>query len=278
MDTSAERLKTRDVSSDRPQRVNVLGVGVHPSNMASTLALFDRWISERRREYVCVADVHVVMQARWTPQYRMVLNGAGMVTTDGMPLVWLCRLERGRHVERVYGPDLLLAACEHGLSAGRRHFFLGGPPGLGEALAARLTERFPGLQVAGVHSPPFRATSAAEDRAMVEQINAAEPDFVWVGLGAPKQEWWMARYRPELKAPLLIGVGAAFDFHAGAKTQAPAPLRAIGAEWLFRLLTEPARLWPRYRRVVPAFLYHLVLQRSGLARYPLDGAEALGAA
>ena len=275
MDMSAERLRTSDVPPGRPVRVNVLGVGVHPSNIASTLGLFDRWLAERRRDYVCVADVHVIMQARWDPQYRALLNGAGMVTTDGMPLVWLCRMERGRHVERVYGPDLLLAACEHGLSSGHRHFFLGGPPGLGETLAGRLAERFPGLQVAGVHSPPFRATSPAEDRAMIEQINAAGADFVWVGLGAPKQEWWMARFRPELEAPLLIGVGAAFDFHAGVKTQAPAPLRAIGAEWLFRLLTEPARLWPRYRRVVPAFLYHLFLQRSGFARYPLEGAEAL---
>lgn len=264
-------------SGDPPaseDRVNILGVAVDPSNIPSALLRFDRWIAEGRREYVCVADVHVIMQARWNPAYRAVLNGAGMTTTDGMPLVWLCRFDRGPNVQRVYGPDLLLAACEHGLGSGRRHFFLGGAPGLGETLAERLTVRFPGLQVAGVHSPPFRPSTASEDRDMILKINAARPDYVWVGLGAPKQELWMAKFRAALDAPVLLGVGAAFDFHAGAKKQAPARIRAMGAEWLFRLLTEPARLWPRYRKVVPGFLYHLALQRSGFARYPLEDAGA----
>ncbi len=272
MDKAAIQQTKGDPHAGRGDRVNILGVGVTASNIASALARFDRWIGEKRREYVCVADVHVIMQARWNPAYRAVLNGSGMTTTDGMPLVWLCRMQRGREVERVYGPDLLLAACEHGLARGHRHFFLGGAPGLAETLADRLAERFPGLQVAGVYSPPFRPTSPAEDRAMVLQINAARPDFVWVGLGAPKQEWWMHTFRQALDAPVLAGVGAAFDFHAGTKTQAPAMMRALGGEWLFRLLSEPGRLWPRYRKVVPGFLYHLFLQQSGLARYPLDAA------
>jgi N-acetylglucosaminyldiphosphoundecaprenol N-acetyl-beta-D-mannosaminyltransferase len=272
LNTLAIRLAADEPLRGSADRVNILGVGLSPSNIPSALARFERWIETGRREYVCVADVHVVMQARWNPNYRAVLNIAGMITTDGMPLVWLCRLERGADVRRVYGPDLLLAACEHGLKAGRRHFFLGGPPGLGETLAARLQARFPGLQVAGVHSPPFRPTSDAEDREMILKINAARPDYLWIGLGAPKQELWMARFRAALDAPVMLGVGAAFDFHAGVKKQAPAAIRALGAEWLFRLATEPARLWPRYRKVVPGFLYHLALQRSGVARYPLEDA------
>lgn len=254
----------------RPDRVNILGVGVAAGDIPSTLRLFDGWIAAGRREYVCVADVHVIMQARWSADYRAVLNGAGAVTSDGMPLVWLCRLARGRRVRRVYGPDLLLAACAHGLASGRRHYFLGGAPGVGDTLAARLRERCPGLEVAGVHSPPFRPLSPEEEDALARRINDARPDFVWVGLGAPKQERWMHAFRPRLDAPVLAGVGAAFDFHAGAKRQAPALLQAAGLEWLFRLATEPARLWPRYRRVVPGFLLHVFLQATGLARYPLD--------
>ena len=257
-----------------PDRVNILGVGVSAASIPAALQAFDNWIAEGLRTYVCVADVHSVMQGRWNAQIRAVLNGAGMITSDGMPLVWLCRLACGRHVQRVYGPDLLLATCEHGLAAGRRHVFYGGAPGVAETLAERLRARFPALQVAAVFSPPFQAGPPVVDDEIVREINAAGADFVWVGLGAPKQELWMRTYRDRLDAPVLLGVGAAFDFHAGAKPQAPAVLQAAGLEWLFRLATEPKRLWPRYSRVVPAFLYHLFLQRSGLVRYPLEDAPS----
>jgi N-acetylglucosaminyldiphosphoundecaprenol N-acetyl-beta-D-mannosaminyltransferase len=186
-----------------------------------------------------------------------------MITTDGMPLVWFCRLEGHAGTERVYGPDLLLAVCEAGLSSGRRHCFYGGAPGVAEALADRLKARFPGLQVAAAISPPFSNghTDADAARGAAAVIDACAPDFVWVGLGAPKQEIWMADHRPYLKAPVLVGVGAAFDFLSGARPQAPAVMRRFGLEWLFRLASEPRRLWPRYSRVAPAFLYHVARQR-----------------
>ncbi len=253
-----------------PDRVNILGVGVSAANIPAALAQFDRWIAAGARHYVCVADVNSIMNGRWNPDFRRLLNAAGMVTSDGMPLVVLARLARGRHVSRVYGPDLLLAACEHGLASGRRHYFFGGADGVAQNLADRLATRFPGLQVAGVESPPFRPLTPQEEEQTVARINASGADFLWVGLGAPKQELWMREFRPRLTTPVMLGVGAAFDFHSGAKPQAPRWLRQAGFEWLFRLLTEPARLWPRYRRVVPGFLLGLAHQRLRPADFPLE--------
>jgi N-acetylglucosaminyldiphosphoundecaprenol N-acetyl-beta-D-mannosaminyltransferase len=260
------------MSMNLASRVNILGVGITASNIPDVLGVMDQWIERRERHYVCVADVHSVMQAQWDPPFREVLNQSGITTSDGMPLVWLCKLERGKAVKRVYGPDLLLAACRHGLSTGRRHFFYGGAPGVAETLASRLKSQHPDLHVVGVYSPPFRPMDAAETGQVIDSINQAAPDIIWVGLGAPKQELWMHEMRPRLTAPVLLGVGAAFDFHSGSKPQAPKVLRSAGLEWLFRLATEPARLWPRYRRVVPSFIYRIALQKLGIASYSLDGA------
>jgi N-acetylglucosaminyldiphosphoundecaprenol N-acetyl-beta-D-mannosaminyltransferase len=182
-----------------------------------------------------------------------------------MPLVWLCRLAGQRHVERVYGPDLLLALCRHGLDKRYRHFFFGGAPGIADALAARLVHRFPGLIVAGTISPPFGVVSEAEEGIFVERINAARPDVVWVGLGTGRQERWMAENRPRLEAPVLIGVGAAFDFLSGRKPQAPRWMQRSGLEWMFRLASEPSRLWPRYREY-PLFVALITAQLLGFRR------------
>jgi N-acetylglucosaminyldiphosphoundecaprenol N-acetyl-beta-D-mannosaminyltransferase len=250
--------------------VNILGVGVSAITMPRALEQFDAWIRNGARQYVCVADVHAIMQSQWCDDFRRIHNGAGMVTPDGMPLVFLARLERGAAVDRVYGPDLLMETCAHSVSRGYRHFFFGGGPGVADALAARLKKRFPGLQVSGTHMPLFRPTTPDEDDEIVRRINAARPDFVWVGLSTPKQEYWMAKFRPRLEAPVLVGVGAAFDFHSGTKPQAPRLIQRSGFEWLFRLASEPRRLWPRYRRVVPGFLYRLLLQKLGVLKMSLD--------
>ncbi|MGI9037994.1 MAG: WecB/TagA/CpsF family glycosyltransferase [Gemmatimonadota bacterium] len=171
---------------------------------------------------------------------------AAMVTPDGMPLVWLSR-RRGRpEVSRVYGPDLMLSCCDSFRDRGARHYFYGGAEGVPEQLASSLTERFPGLEVAGGFSPPYRDLTEAENREIVARINESRPDFVWVGLGCPKQDFWMAEHRDELEAPVLVGVGAAFDFHSGRKRQAPSWMQSRGLEWLFRLLSEPRRLAGRY--------------------------------
>lgn len=254
----------------RAHRTNILGVGVTHGDIPAALARIEGWVSSRSKAYVCVPDVHLIMQCQWDATLRHILNSASMTVTDGMPLVWFCRLAGRPKTQRVYGPDLLLAACEAGLDQGRRHFFYGGADGVADTLAERLKARYPGLQVAGTYCPPFRPLSADEELDVAAQIDAAAPDIVWVGLGAPKQEYWMRRFRGLLKAPVLIGVGAAFDFHSGAKPQAPKLMQSAGLEWVFRLATEPKRLWPRYRKVIPAFLAGAVLQGLGLRTYVLD--------
>jgi N-acetylglucosaminyldiphosphoundecaprenol N-acetyl-beta-D-mannosaminyltransferase len=186
-----------------------------------------------------------------------------MVTPDGMPLVWLNHLHGRRWVERVYGPDLLLAMCAHSLSTGYRHYFYGGAEGIPELLATRLQERFPGLRVAGTYSPPFRPMTPAEDAELVERINASGADIVWVGISTPKQDRWMADHVGRLTASVLVGVGAAFDFHAGVKPQAPRWMQRNGLEWLFRLATEPRRLGRRYVLYNPLFVWLVIQQALG---------------
>ena len=252
------------------ERVNVIGTGVHAVDMERAVAMIEGWIERRERHYVCVRDVHGVVRNAQDERLRAIHNGAGLVTPDGMPLVWLCRVAGHARVGRVYGPDLMLAACERLMRRSARHFFYGGAPGVADVLAQKLQSRFPGLIVAGVHSPPFAAPNEDDDRRTASMLDAAAPDIVWVGLGTPKQELWMARLRPLVEAPVLIGVGAAFDFHAGFKPQAPGWMRRRGLEWLFRLATEPRRLGPRYAVAIPTFLALLAAQKSGLRRFPLD--------
>jgi N-acetylglucosaminyldiphosphoundecaprenol N-acetyl-beta-D-mannosaminyltransferase len=248
------------------RRTNVLGVGVSAVNIPAAVAEIDRLIRVRQPGYVCVSGAHGVMECQRDEHLREIHNRAALVTPDGMPLVWLSRWRGAKHVSRVYGPDLMLAVCEHSLARGYRHFFFGGADGVPERLAQRLMARFPGLTVAGAYSPPFRPLTESEDRAVVERINAARPDVVWVGLSTPKQERWMAAHRDKLDGPVLIGVGAAFDFHAGVKSQAPRWVQKSGFEWLFRMLSEPRRLGRRYAYIVPMFLLLVALQEVGLRR------------
>jgi len=243
-----------------PDRVNVLGVGVTPTNMHQALATIRGWIERRERQYICVTTVHGVMESQQDEALREIHNRAGMVTPDGMPLVWLSRLNGRQDVERVYGPDLMLACCEESVARGYRHFLYGGGPGVADLLEKRLVQRFPGLTVAGTLCPPFRPLSDSEKADVTSRINAARPDIVWVGLGTPKQERWMAEFREVLEAPVLISVGAAFDFHTGLKPQAPVWMQRGGLEWLFRLLTEPRRLWRRYLVYNPLFVWGVLMQ------------------
>jgi N-acetylglucosaminyldiphosphoundecaprenol N-acetyl-beta-D-mannosaminyltransferase len=259
--------------SNTAERVNVLGVGVSVITMADALARIDQWVAARANQYICVTGVHGVMESQLDPGLRAIHNRAGLVTPDGMPLVWVSRLQGHREVERVYGPDLMLACCEASVAKGYRHFFYGGAPGVPGRLRERLQTRFPGLQVADGWSPPFRELTMAEEQAMIDRINAAQPHIVWVGLSTPKQERWMARYVGRISAPVLIGVGAAFDIHSGTTQQAPRWMQRSGLEWLFRLGTEPRRLWRRYLINNPRFVWHLLLQSARIVHYDV-GAEA----
>jgi len=209
------------------------------------------------------------MESQRDERLRRIHNEAGMVTPDGMPLVWLARHWSDHPVERVYGPDLMLDACCRSLQEGWRHFFYGGADGVADLLVERLRERFPGLQVAGTFCPPFRPLSPDESREIVARIQASGADIVWVGLSTPKQERWMAEHVESLPGKVLIGVGAAFDFHAGLKRQAPAWMQRSGLEWFYRLLSEPQRLWRRYLVNNPAFVFSITLQMLGFKHYDL---------
>lgn len=251
-------------------RTNILGIGVSAVNMEMALEAIAEWISRREPHYVCVSGVHGLMESQRDAELRRIHNAAGLVVPDGMPLVWLSRFRGFRHVDRVYGPDLLLAVCKYSVKQSYRHFFYGGASGVAELLTSRLQSRFPGLHIVGTDSPPFRPLTPVEDRAAVERINAAQPDIVWVGISTPKQERWMAAHVGRLTAPVLIGVGAAFDFHAGLKKQAPHWMQRSGLEWLFRLLSEPRRLGPRYLVNNPWFLWLVLLQMLGRRPYALE--------
>jgi N-acetylglucosaminyldiphosphoundecaprenol N-acetyl-beta-D-mannosaminyltransferase len=234
-------------------RVDILGVGVSAINLDDAVATIERWICERSRNYVCITGVHGVMESRRDPRLRRIHNEAAMVTPDGMPLVWFARLFGKKHTQRVYGPDLMRKMTAISQLRGYRQFYYGGAEGVADKLKQKLIGLHPGLEIAGTFCPPFRALTAAEDAAAVDAINAARPDIVWVGLSTPKQEFWMASHLGRIEAPVMIGVGAAFDFLAGTKRQAPVWMQRNGLEWLFRLGSEPRRLWRRYAAIVPGF-------------------------
>ena len=251
-------------------RVNILGVGVHAITMAQALDQISTWIEQSARQYVCICTVHTIMECRQSEEVRRAVNQAGLATPDGMPLVWLGRLKSKHAVTRVYGPDLMLALCELSAQRGYRHFFYGGAAGVAELLAQRLQARFPGLQVAGTYAPPYRPAAYEEASQTIDLINQAKPDIIWVGLGTPKQDLWMAAHRHRLTAPVLIAVGAAFDFHAGRIPQAPQWMQRSGLEWFFRLLHEPRRLWYRYLVYNPLFILLTLVQSLGLKKFSLE--------
>ena len=225
--------------------VDILGVEIDAMTMPLALEIVESAVQEREKVQFAFCTVHTLVESQDEPRLASAINNA-VACPDGMPLVWLCRLKGARSTHRVYGPDATLALCEYGVSRGWRHYFYGSTEETVKALAQSLTQRFPGLQVAGYYSPPFRQLIPEEDEAIVAQINAASPDLVWVGLGMPKQELWMAEHAPRLDAPVVLAVGAAFDFHSGVKRQAPRWMQKSGLEWLFRLSQEPGRLWRRY--------------------------------
>lgn len=227
------------------------------------LTAVDEWISRDDPHYICVTGVHGIMESYRKEGIREIHNAAGLVVPDGMPLVWFSRLKGFRHVARVYGPDLMLALCKRSIDRGYRHFLYGGAPGVCERLTAGLQEQLPGLKIVGAYSPPFRPLEPDEDEEIVRQINRVRPDIVWVGISTPKQEMWMAEHVGRLCAPVLVGVGAAFDFHAGLKRQAPRWMMRAGLEWMFRFIQEPRRLGPRYLSNNPLFVGLIVRQLLG---------------
>jgi N-acetylglucosaminyldiphosphoundecaprenol N-acetyl-beta-D-mannosaminyltransferase len=238
-----------------PRSAPVLGVPLGLIDYERTLDWIDRAVERRQRGYICVAAVHTVVACQDDPELRAAVLGADLTVPDGMPLVWALRMLGHPLESRVYGPDLMELACARAARTGQRVYLYGGRNhGALAQLARELRLRHPGLRIVGGQAPPFRPLTAEEDAAVAAEINASHADVVWVGIGVPKQEKWMARMRERLDAPVLVGVGAAFDFHAGLIPQAPAWLQRRGMEWAFRLAQEPRRLWRRYLLYNPRFV------------------------
>jgi N-acetylglucosaminyldiphosphoundecaprenol N-acetyl-beta-D-mannosaminyltransferase len=235
--------------------VPILGVPLALTDYESVLTWIDEMVARRERGYVCVANVHTVMACTEDPDLRAAVLGSSLNLPDGQPLVWAVNALGYDLGSRVYGPELMLRACARAARSGERFYLYGGRnQGALVQLALNLRRRYPGVRIVGGYSPPHRELFDDERTAVAEEINQSGADVVWVGIGVPKQEKWMAQMRSEIEAPLLVGVGAAFDFHAGLVPQAPNWMQEAGLEWAFRLAREPRRLWRRYMRYNPRFV------------------------
>jgi len=256
------------------RRVNIIGVGVHPLKFAAAIDLLAGWLSASIPRIVVFPGSDILAAANNNPEYREILNKADLTATDGMMLVRLCKWFGCAEAERVYGPDVMLALCERSIQPRWRHFFFGGAPGVADELASRLSQRYPGLQIAGTYSPPFRPLADHEEATIIDQINETHADILWVGLGAEKQVFWMANNRSALNPTLLLGVGAAFDFHSGTTRQAPRWIRSAGGEAIFRVLVEPRRLGRRYILGSAYFLMLVLTQISRMREFPIGPEKA----
>lgn len=269
-----------------PPKQPVLGVGISATNYGEILCLCHQWIELRRQDpsksgkghCIFICTVNAVMNAVLRPAFRTLLNSGDVAATDGMPLAWALRSFGVRKQPRVYGPDLMLALCGQATRLGHRIYLFGGRKEVVEVLPSTLSERFPGIRVAGSYPHRNPPSTLKASRESVDAIQSAEADIVFVGFGQPRQEQWITDHRDRLPGVVLIGVGAAFDFLAGRVPQAPHWMQRAGLEWLFRLLKEPLRLWRRYILLNPLFLVMWGLQLAGLLRYETRRPQRPGAA
>jgi len=237
----------------------ILGVKISAIDIDDACSLVERGVLKRQKRYICVCPVSTIMECKKNEKVLRSVNSADLATPDGMTVVWLGRMHGYKNIRRVYGPELMEEVCAISAKSGYKNYLYGSTQEVLGKLKERLVKEYPGLIISGMFSPPFRQLSNDEDNKIVEEINNNAPDIVWVGLGSPKQDLWMYEHRDRINAPVMIGVGAAFDFLAGTKPQAPRWIRDNGFEWLFRLVTEPKRLWCRYLVDCPLFVYYVLL-------------------
>ncbi|MFT4902151.1 MAG: N-acetylglucosaminyldiphosphoundecaprenol N-acetyl-beta-D-mannosaminyltransferase [Lentimonas sp.] len=242
-----------------PARLQVLGQHLDAVDYSEVIDTVVFWAKRCESRYVCVTNVHVVMEGWDNPAYREVINAADLITPDGVPLVWCLRAMGLKYASRVYGPDLTWRICERAVGERLSIALYGGTEDSLADFITALRVRYPGIDVACAISPPFRTLSSDEDRVYTEAIRSSGADILFVGIGCPKQERWMHEHLNQLAMPML-GVGAAFDFHSGRVRQAPSWMQGIGMEWFFRFLMEPRRLWRRYAWHNPRFVFFFMLQ------------------
>lgn len=249
---------------------DVLGVKVSAIDLERAVDIASQWIDAENRGYICVTGVHGVMEAQSDPEFRRILNHAAINTPDGMPMSWVGHLQGFPQMDRVYGPDFLTAMCQLSVQRGYRHFLYGGQPGIAELLKKSLQSKHPGLHVVGTYTPPFRDLTAEEEAEVFTLVWSAKPHILWVGLSTPKQERFMAEYIDRLQVPLLVGVGAAFDYHTDRIRDCAPWIKRAGLQWLHRLLQDPKRLWKRYLLNNPMFVWKIALQLLRLRHCPCD--------
>lgn len=251
-------------SAIEPVSVDILGVPISVTDEQRAIATVLAWARAGAANYICVRDVHGVMLAQRDPEFLAIHKAAGLVLPDGMPLVLVAKQRGHADIRRTCGPDFVGALCDAGRVHGIRHYFYGAAPGVAATMAANLERRFPGLIICGASSPPYGAVDEAADRAICEEIAATRPHVIWVGLSTPKQEYWMRDHVGRIPGATLVGVGAAFDFHAGTVRRAPAWMQRMTLEWLFRLLQQPRRLWRRYLVLAPRFVIAVIRENRRL--------------
>lgn len=265
---SRPSVTVRPRAESRIPRINILGTGFSELNQTLAVAEIGRLIDSGQTGYVTITNADGSVRARADERLRSVYNSSFLTTPDGMPAVWICRARGHATVERVYGPDLMLQLFIEGRRRGWTHFLYGGREGVAEALKARMERRFPGTRIVGTYCPPFRDLTEEEREELIERVNQLRPDIVWVGISTPRQDCFMAEMLGRLDTAVMIGVGAAFDFHSGRIRQAPTWIQDAGLEWFYRLLHEPRRLIGRYVHVVPRFVWHSMAQILCLKQYP----------
>lgn len=261
------------------ERSNVLGVGISPLNLDLAQEILFAGADEPEKQgFVTITGVHGVVESQFDEELKKIHNRSFLTTPDGMPMVWMGRWNGFSHMDRVYGPELMLEVVEQSAKSAHQHYFFGGAEGVADELQEKLEARFPGLQVVGTMCPPFRALTDDEEEELHDELQRLKPHFFWVGLSTPKQEKFMhgflSKY-PELTKNwphglIMIGVGAAFDFHSGKIRQAPRWIQRSGFEWLFRVFMDPKRLWKRYAKSNSYFIRHIIPQMMGLKKYPLE--------
>ena len=254
---------------DREARVNILGVGVSAISMEEAVTRSENLLAGDAKGYICVTGVHGVMEAQGDELFRTILNNSFLTTPDGVPTVWMGHLHGFKSMTRVYGPDFMVAMCAASVNRGYRHFLYGGKPGVAEELKSELLKRFPGLQIVGTYTPPFRPLKVEEEEDLIRELEACKADVLWCGLSTPKQERFMAEYQHKLPVQLMVGVGAAFDLLSGNLKEAPNWMKRSGLQWFYRMLVEPRRLWKRYLSNNPRFLWLTMLQLTKVRRFPV---------
>jgi N-acetylglucosaminyldiphosphoundecaprenol N-acetyl-beta-D-mannosaminyltransferase len=246
---------------------NVLGVDIDAIDMERALQRITVALQGSHKGYVCVAGVHGVMEAQRCPQLLDVYAGSEMTIPDGMPLVWVGHLQGHATMQRVTGPDLMLEVFRRKQFANLTHFLFGGDEYVAKELRGNLLDRFPWTKILGTYEPPFRELTASEEERFIATIRELKPDIIWVGISCPKQELLMARLLPMLETKLMFGVGAAFDYHTGRIRDCAEWIKRAGLQWLHRLVQDPRRLWRRYLRNNPAFVWRIFWQIVGVKRY-----------